>query len=165
MTATINQPPERFAHLTFRRATNEDREQVANLIFGVLLEFGLTPSPDTTDADLKDIEKNYLTRGGLFELIENRGGLIGTVGLYPIDGEVCELRKMYLLPQARGTGLGKYILERTVDQARRLGFRKIVLETSSKLEAAIQLYRSFGFGPTRLEHPSSRADQAYELNL
>lgn len=164
MTSLI-QPPEHLAHLNFRSATNQDREQVANLIFGVLLEFGLTPSPETTDADLKDIETNYLKGGGAFELIEDRGRLIGTVGLYPIDEGVCELRKMYLLPEARGTGLGKYILERTVDQAKHLGFRKVVLETSSKLVAAIQLYRRFGFSPIRLAHPSPRADQAYELDL
>jgi hypothetical protein len=46
---------------------------VAELVFGVLAEYGLEPDPETTDADLQDIEANYLQRGGLFEVIEDGG--------------------------------------------------------------------------------------------
>jgi hypothetical protein len=62
--------PEDFSHLTLRSANNGDCERVAELVFGVLSEFGLSGDPDATDADLKDLEANYLQRGGLFEVIE-----------------------------------------------------------------------------------------------
>ena len=82
--------PPGLSHLTIRPATNEDQEPITKLVFGVLGEFGLEPDPSTTDSDLKDIETNYLQRGGLFEVIEDRGGrLVGSVGLYPIDQDVC----------------------------------------------------------------------------
>lgn len=157
--------PKDLSHLTIRSATNDDRERVAELVFGVLAEYGLEPDPETTDADLQDIEANYLQRGGLFEVIEDGGNMLGSVGLYPVNKTTCELRKMYFIPSARGLGLGKYILERAIARARALGFKQIVLETSSKLIAANQLYNKFGFKPMASDHLASRADQAYKLDL
>ena len=158
--------PEPFCHLKIRAAGNHDRERVRELVFGVLAEYGLTPDPETTDADLQDIEANYLQRGGLFEVIEDgHGNLLGSFGLYPIDKTTCELRKMYFIPSARGLGLGKFVLQRTIARARELGFKQIVLETSSKLIAANRLYTKFGFKPVTSDHLASRADQAYELDL
>jgi putative acetyltransferase len=91
--------------------------------------------------------------------------MLGSVGLYPINKTTCELRKMYLIPSARGLGLGKHVLERAIARARALGFKQIVLETSSKLIAANQLYNKFGFKPMASDHLASRADQAYKLDL
>ena len=110
--------PKDLSHLTIRSATNDDRERVAELVFGVLAEYGLEPDPETTDADLQDIEANYLQRGGLFEVIEDGGNMLGSVGLYPINKTTCELRKMYFIPSARGLGLGKYVLESAIARAR-----------------------------------------------
>ena len=158
--------PEKLAHLTIRPATNDDGERVSKLVSEVLAEFGLEADPDTTDADLKDIEANYLQRGGLFEVIEDRqSNLLGSFGLYPIDKTICELRKMYFVPSARGLGLGKQILQRAIARARELGFKQIVLETSSKLIAANRLYAKFGFEPAESDHLASRADQFYKLDL
>ena len=152
--------------IRLRTASNHDRERITALVFSVLAEYGLKPDPESTDSDLQDIEGNYLRRGGLFEVLEDcQGNLLGTVGLYPLDGDTCELRKMYFVPHIRGLGLGKYILERTIDHAVRLGFKRVVLETSSKLEAANRLYTGFGFRRASRDHLASRADQAYSLNL
>lgn len=158
--------PESLSHLTIRPATNNDRQRVTEIVFGVLAEFGLQPDPETTDADLQDIEGNYIERGGFFEVIEDgEKNILGSFGIFPIDDETCELRKMYFIPNARGLGLGKYVMQRTIARARALGFKKIVLETSSKLIAANRLYTRFGFKPVQLGHLASRADQAYELDL
>jgi putative acetyltransferase len=158
--------PENLSHLTIRSATNDDCERVAELVFEVLGEFGLEADPKTTDADLQDIEANYLQRGGLFEVIEDeQANLLGSFGLYPLDKTTCELRKMYFVPSARGLGLGKYVLQRSIARARELGFKEIVLETSSKLIAANRLYAQFGFRLVDSDHLASRADQAYKLDL
>ena len=132
----------------------------------MLEEFDLLPDPETTDADLNDIEGNYLQRGGLFELIEDRqGSLKGTVGVFPMDANTCELRKMYFAPEIRGSGLGKFILQRVINLAKELGFTRMVLETSSKLPAAKRLYEGFGFQPFVADHPAPRSDQSYGLDL
>jgi len=159
-------PPGNLSHLKIRSATNDDCRRVTELVFGVLAEFGLESDPDTTDADLQDIEANYLKRGGLFEVIEDASAnLIGSFGLYPVNKTTCELRKMYFIPSARGFGLGKYVLQLAITRAKELGFKEIVLETSSKLIAANHLYQQFGFKPSEPVHLASRADQAYKLDL
>ncbi len=152
--------------IIIRPATNADRNEVKALVFGALAEYGLSPDSQATDADLEDIEENYFKVGGLFEVIEDaQGKLLGTVALYPVDAETCELRKMYLAPQARGKGLGRYILERKIDQARQRGFKHITLETAHVLTDAIRLYVRFGFQEISLQHLSARCDQAYVLHL
>jgi len=158
--------PPGLSHLSIRAATNNDLEAIVKLVFGVLREFGLEPDPSATDADLQDIEASYLQRGGLFEVIEDRGGnLVGSVGIFPVDENICELRKMYFDPTIRGLGLGGYVLQRTIDQAKELGFRRMVLETSNKLTAANRLYVRFGFQSFTADHLARRADQSYRLDL
>ena len=158
--------PKHLSHLTIRPATNADCERVQKLVFNVLAEFGLSGAPDSTDADLNDLEANYAGRGGWFDVIENSdGNLVGSCGLYAIDESTCELRKMYFVPEVRGLGLGRYILELAIERARAQGFSKMVLETSSKLLAANRLYQQFGFRPAVSEHLAARADQYYELDL
>jgi len=158
--------PKQFSHLSVRPATTADSERVRKLVFEVLAEFGLRGDPDSTDADLNDLETNYTGRGGCFDLIEDaHGNLVGCWGLYPVDKSTCELRKMYFVPSVRGLGLGRYVLEVALRKAKQMGFSKIVLETSSKLIAANRLYQRFGFKPAVSDHLAARADQFYELEL
>ena len=151
--------------INIRSATNDDCEKVKALVFGVLREFGLEPEPGGTDDDLNDIEASYINRGGVFELLEDSAGsLLGTVGLYPVDEEVVELRKMYFSLDLRGRGIGRETLTRMIEKARQMGFKKMYLETASVLESAIALYKKFGFVETSEKH-SPRCDQAFFLKL
>jgi putative acetyltransferase len=151
--------------ITFRAATNGDGDEIKIIVFGVLGEYGLQPSPETTDADLDDIEENYIRRGGVFEVLETADGeIVGCVGLYPASRETIELRKMYFAKKARGRGLGKETLRRMIAAARGRGFRKMYLETNSALTEAIALYRKFGFVETDEKH-AARCDQAFVLEL
>jgi putative acetyltransferase len=152
--------------MVIRCASNHDRERVVAHVFDILSEYGLPPDPDSKDSDLNNLERNYIHSGGVFELIEDKeGNLLGTYGLYPLDKDTCELRKMYFVPQVRGRGLGWQVLERAVEHARRLGFKSIVLETVSVLKEAIRLYTRFGFVPMQAKHISPRVDRAYILKL
>jgi putative acetyltransferase len=147
-------------------ANNNDCEKIANLVYDVLKEYNLKPDPDATDADLKDIEQSYFERGGTFYVLEERDGSIaGAYGLYPIDSQTCELRKMYLHNSHRGRGLGKFLMDSALSEARQLGFKRMILETASVLKEAISLYKSYGFAEYEPEHLSSRCDQAYLLEL
>ncbi len=151
-----------------RSATNTDAdaEAIRTLVFGVLAEYGLLAEHEGVDADLSDIEGNYIARGGLFDLVfDDAGQIIGTVGLYPRGDGVAELRKMYLVKYARSRGLGKMLLERVLSRARELGFGRIELETSSKLVEAIGLYKRYGFQPFQPDHMACRCDQAWALEL
>jgi GNAT superfamily N-acetyltransferase len=125
-----------------------------------------------TDRDLADIPGNYTERGGVFRVLVDRvGHIVGCGGLYPLSGHEAAIRKMYLLPMARGHGLGRSLLQTLIDVARAKGIHRLRLETKSVLREAIALYRSFGFTEIALttehtvSHNTHRADQAFALDL
>jgi putative acetyltransferase len=148
--------------MIIRSARNTDTDAIKQLVFSVLDEYGLKPDPASTDQDLDDIEEQYFRRGGFFALVEIDHTIIATVGLHPVDDSTCELRKMYCLPQCRGQGLGRRLMEFALTKARELGFRRMILETASPLKEAIGLYSRFGFQPYVPAHLSARCDQAFE---
>ena len=151
---------------TIRNARSEDAARVREIVFSVLSEYGLEPDPGGTDADLDDLEANYAKRSGAFRIAESpQGSVIGCAGLYRLTAEEAELRKMYLLPVARGRGLGKRLLTDLLEEARRLGYRRVVLETASVLTEAIGLYQGAGFRPASRGHLSARCDQGWALRL
>jgi len=155
-----------MSNYQLRSATNADSPAIKELVFAVLREYRLQPDPDGIYADLNDIETNYLGSGGCFDvLVDSRGAIVGSVGLYPIGSATCELRKMYLSQQVRGQGQGRRLLEHALARAKEIGFRRMVLETASVLEEATALYRRYGFRPYQAPHLSQRCDGAYVLEL
>jgi len=149
-----------------RPANNKDCKKLTELVYSILKEYNLKPDPAATDVDIKDIEQSYFERGGTFYVLEEEdGSIIGAYGLYPVDRQTCELRKMYLYSSYRGKGLGKLLLEDALSKARQMGFKRMTLETASVLKEAISLYKSYGFVEYKPEHLSSRCDQAFILEL
>lgn len=153
-----------------RQATNDDTAAIRAVLVAVLAEYGLVPDPEGVDADLDDIERNYFARGGWFRVVElpggdSRGRIAGCAGMYPLDTEDVEVRKMYLLPELRGLGIGRRMLNEAIDDARRLGYRRVRLETASVLKEAIALYRSAGFRRVQRADMASRCDQAWVLEI
>lgn len=147
--------------MNLRPATNADRAEIEALVFAALHEHGLSPSPDSTDIDLADIEGFYGNGSGFFDvLIDSDEIIVGTVAIHRTEDELCELRKMYLAPAARGGGWGRRLLDHAIERAREMGFRRIWLETADSLESAHRLYERNGFEPYRAPHQSERCDFA-----
>ena len=152
--------------LAIRPAIRADSDAVRALVFGILREFGFTPDPSGTDSDLADLEASYLVPGGAFDLLYDADGeLLGCAGVYPMKEGTAELRKMYLRPAARGKGLGRFLLEHSLERARALGFRVMVLQTASVLGDAVALYRRAGFRSYEPADRVSRCDVALRLDL
>jgi putative acetyltransferase len=83
-----------------------------------------------------------------------RGGLLvawageeaaGCAALRPLDGDVCEMKRLYVRPHQRGGGIGKQLVEAIIAEARQIGFAVMRLDTVPKLEAAARLYEALGF--------------------
>ena len=149
-----------------RPATNSDSGRIKRLVFGILEEYGLKSDTSSTDKDLDDIEYYYTNNDGYFAVITNAENLIiASTGLFKINKTTCELRKMYLSKRFRGKGLGRFLLEFSLDKAKELGYSQVVLETASVLKEAIGLYKSYGFSEETGGHLSSRCDQRYFLKL
>ena len=127
--------------------------------------FGLG-KPDGADKDVLQVEDFYLDKGGDFWVIEYNGEVVGTGAYYPIErGEnAVEIRKMYLLPKARGFGLGKFLLQQLEVAISCGGFKQIWIETASVLNEAVKLYESNDYIPaTGVE--TERCDRVYVKKL
>ena len=143
------------------KAVNADADAIKQLVFGILKDYGLEPDPASTDRDLEDIQKYYWQNKGCFYVLKKDDQIIGNFGLYKINDDICELRKMYLSPNFRGRRLGRKMMEAAFEQAKKLGYKSIMLETASVLKEAISLYEKYGFKPYTPDHLSARCDQAY----
>ena len=131
--------------LIVRKAVVGDEEKVLNLVQEVLNLYGLNLNPDDEDLDITDIPKYYTENNGDFEVIEFKGDIIGSYGIYKIDEETCELRKMYLKGNFQGLGLGNIMIENSFKIAKALKYKRITLQTNSVLYKAIKLYKKYGF--------------------
>jgi GNAT superfamily N-acetyltransferase len=87
---------------------------------------------------------------GAFLVVYRDGAPVGCGALRRLDAETAELKRMYVAPAARGTGLGRRLLDALEAEARALGVRRLVLETGTRQTAALALYRATGFRPIPL---------------
>jgi len=135
--------------IAIRPIRASDNQSLATIIRNTLAEFGANHPgtvyfDDATDHlfELFKKEKSSYFVAVMDETIVGGGGIYPTEGL-PAD--TCELVKMYLLPKARGIGLGKSIIENCLATARQAGFRNIYLESMPELKQALKIYERFGF--------------------
>ena len=85
-------------------------------------------------------------RGALLLARDEDGAAIGCVGLRPLDEPgCCEMKRLYLIPAARGTGLGRDLALTIIAAARRIGYAQLRLDTLASMTGAIALYEQLGF--------------------
>lgn len=148
-----------------------DRQAAADLIATVLAEYGLGWEPIGADRDVLEVETAYLERGGAFWVVELNSGpkagqIVGTAAYYPIERRpnAVEIRKMYLHADARGQGLGRFLLTQLEATIAQQGFQEIWLETATVLAEAVILYERSGYQlSTGVE--TSRCDRVYRKSL
>jgi putative acetyltransferase len=134
-----------------RPIESRDDAAVASIIRTVMPEFGAGGAGFAIhDAEVDAMAAAYARPRSAYFVVEIDGCVVGGCGIAPLehgDPDVCELRKMYFLPQARGIGAGRAMIERCLDAARSLGYRRCYIETLTGMDAAQALYRRNGFEP------------------
>lgn len=97
------------------------------------------------DAELNDLRQKYGQPGGRLYLARVDGVPAGCVGLRGLDETRCELKRMYVRPRYRGQGISAVLMERILADARKIGYRKMLLDTLPFLTTAIAMYKRRGF--------------------
>lgn len=132
-----------------RLIEKKDNSEIAKVIRKVLEDLNV-PKVGTAYAD-KALDCLYETyqkpRAAYFVLVQD-GVILGGAGVAQLEnfeGNICELQKMYFLPQARNKGLGSQMMEFCIAKAREFNFEKIYLETMNNMEEAQKLYKKWSF--------------------
>lgn len=151
--------------MNLRKAKAGEEDKILCLVRKVLSGYGLKINPEETDKDLSDLVDFYFDNKGWFAVIDHGDEIIGSYGIFRVSEKVCELRKMYLLPEYQGKGLGRLMMEDAIHQAKTLGYAEIILETNKLLDKAIHLYKKYGFKKYNPSHLSDRCDYAMRKEI
>jgi putative acetyltransferase len=102
------------------------------------------------EKELEELPGDYVAvTKGAFLVVDNGDDLVGCVALRAFSGESCEMKRLYVDPRARGSGLGRQLVESVLDRARSFGYEKMLLDTLPSMQTAQALYREIGFVETR----------------
>ena len=136
-------------HPLIRPIASADDAAVAAIIRTVMPEFGACGEGFAiTDPEVAHMSRAYSAPRAAYFVVENGGAVVGGGGVAQLEGAdpaICELRKMYFLPAARGLGAGSAMMQRCLQAARGFGYRQCYLETLTGMDAAQRLYERTGF--------------------
>ena len=134
---------------SIRKIKKEDNQAVAALIRAVFDELDI-PKVGTAYEDpyLDLMFEEYNKPKSVYYVVEKDGIVVGSAGIAPLANEavsICELQKMYFLPETRGIGIGAEMMEVCLQSAKNFGYEKCYLETMPFMLAAQKLYKKAGF--------------------
>ncbi|MFT5780360.1 MAG: putative acetyltransferase [Crocinitomicaceae bacterium] len=137
------------ATVNFRKIESRDNLELAALIRGVLKEHGIDkPGTVYTDPTTDALFELFEREKAIYWIAEMNGRMVGGCGIYPtpgLDADCTELVKLYVNSKTRGLGLGRELMNISINSAIETGYSKIYLETLPELSSAIGLYESLGF--------------------
>jgi len=100
------------------------------------------------DDEIASLPREYGPPDGCFVLAATDGRFVGCGGVRRHDEAACEMKRLYVRPDARGGGIARLIVERLIEHARQRGYGVLLLDTLPTMDGAQALYRSLGFTPT-----------------
>jgi putative acetyltransferase len=126
-----------------------DNTGIAQVIRTTLKEFGANkPGTVYFDSSTDHLFELFQVPGAMYQVALLEGEIVGGGGIYPTEGlpaDTCELVKMYVLKKVRGIGLGRDLIQKSLDYAKEVGYKKVYLETMPELQQALATYQKFGF--------------------
>ncbi len=127
--------------MTIRPATLADLDEIRTMLreYAAWLEVDLCFQ--NFEQELAGLPGDYAPPRGRLLIAEGAG----CVALRAIDQETCEMKRLYVRPGHRGSGLGRQLIAAIIEEARGIGYARMRLDTMPKMDSAQRLYASFGF--------------------
>ena len=147
-----------------REYAAEDRDAVVRLVGDVLAEYGFSVAVGGIKEDLDGALERYAGARAGFWVAELAGEIVGTVAVRPKEGATCEIKRLYLRADMRGSGLGRSLYAHAESFARTAGYDRIWLESSRRFVKAHRLYEKNGFVLVE-EIDNDWEDNVYEKTL
>ena len=140
--------------IKIRKIEQSDNKDLATLIRVIFREFKIDkPGTVYTDPTTDHLYEVFKQEGSDYWLAEEDGVILGGCGIYPTDGlpDGCvEVVKFYLSADARGKGIGKILMQKSIESAQHYGYNEVYLESFPELSTAIGMYEKAGF--KKLDH-------------
>jgi putative acetyltransferase len=131
---------------TIRPASGPEDIETARKLFREYADaLGIDLGFQDWERELRELPGAYAPPRGALFLAERGGVVIGCVALRPLDPPLCEMKRLYVRPEGRGSGLGRQLAEHVIGEGRRLGYERMRLDTLPSMSEAITLYRGLGF--------------------
>lgn len=135
--------------MEIRQLEQKDNEAIAKIIRDTLVEFGAAhPGTVYFDPTTDDLYSLFKKEGSVYFVVAEGERIFGGCGIFPSQGlpeDTCELVKFYLNGGARGKGIGKALMQQSMDWAKAYGYKHIYLETMPELSTAIGMYLKIGY--------------------
>lgn len=149
--------------MNIRLIEEKDNEAVAHIIRATLEEFGANhPGTVYYDQSIWSLSDILDGNKSTYFVIEEDNRILGGGGIYPTQGlpeHTAELVKLYTIPEIRGKGYGKRLINICLDFAKEVGYKHIYLESMDELSMAVGLYERLGF--KYLDTPMGESGHSY----
>jgi N-acetylglutamate synthase-like GNAT family acetyltransferase len=151
---------------TLEHAISLSQEYVTWMIAEIRTQFPeLSLAEFISEHQYDDVRKKYpgehVPPYGCLLVALNDDQVSGCVALGRLSKEIGEMRTLFVRPEFRGTGVGKQLAEASLDQARKIGYRCVRLDTLGFMESALRLYRSLGFYEIEPYHDIPASQRQY----
>jgi putative acetyltransferase len=149
-------------------ASPADLDTIRRLFREYEAEIGVDLCFQGFEQELAELPGSYAPPLGRLLIAKSGDEVIGCVGLRPLktDATICEMKRLYVRPNHRGTGLGRQFVERIVSEAHDAGYSAMRLDTLQNMTAAQDLYRQMGFRDIPAYYPNPLPGVVYlELAL
>ena len=119
------------------------------------------------EEELAALPGNYAKPGGRLFIASVDGKIAGCIALRKFEENICEMKRLYLRDNFRGSGLGNKLIEKLIEEANLIGYKKMRLDTlPGKMNKAVRLYESHGFRQIPAYYHNPYSETLYmELDL
>ncbi|MDQ5846995.1 MAG: GNAT family N-acetyltransferase [Acidobacteriota bacterium] len=126
--------------------SEEDIQQTRRLFDEYVTWLGVNLCFQNYDKEVAELPGEYVPPTGRLCIATENDEVAGCIALRKLDDGICEMKRLYVRPQFRGSGLGRTLVDRVIEEARAIGYDRMRLDTlPGKMDQAIAMYDSLGF--------------------